>query len=223
MSGPDDTRFDPKPNPYLDFHDAADRRFEVEMDRDFDMTYQDQLSMEIRRTADLDTVEQRYKADKATLDAGIEPAPRLDMEGQEQRDLRAEFDAFYYDYVAGIEATEGYYDPLRDSIRENGVPLSDVFEVEVDPVLNDVAIPPSPILGDDVSAQTDLTALGVDIQYEFNSMVDGDYYDSGMSYDYNDAADPFAADYNSYDNPYDVEPTHADNGHDDGHDGGHGR
>lgn len=227
MSGPNDPRFDAEPNLYIDFQDAADRRFEVEMDRDFEMTYQDQLSMEIRRTNDLDAIEQRYKADKATLDANIVPAPRLDMEGQEQRDLRAEFDVIYYDYVSGIEATENYYGPMRDSIRDNGVPLNDVFEIEVDPILNDVAIPPTPILSDDLSAETDLVTLGVDIEYEFNSAVDSDYYGSGVSYDYDDMADPFAADYNSYDDSYDDEPALTDNdyngGHDDGHDGGNGR
>ena len=132
-------------------------------------------------------------------------------------------DAIYFDYVRGIEAVQTHYDPMRDAIRDKGEPLTDVFALQIDEGRAEGPIAPTPILSDELSSETDIDQLGVDLQYDFNSTVDSDYYGSSVSYDYNDAADPFSADYNSYDNPFDADASLTDADYGDGHDGGRSR
>ena len=223
MSGSNDTPAQNASDLTAEFDEVVNRRFEVDMARDFVLTHQDQLALDQRQERDFQAVEARYKADKANLVPDAEPAPRLDMEGAEQRDIRAEYDAIYFDYVRGIEAVHAHYDPMRDAIRENGEPLTDVFALQLDEGPIEGPIGPTPILSDELSSETDIDQLGVDLQYDFNSTADSDYYGSSVRYDYNEAADPFSADYNSYDNPFDTDASLTGPDHGDGHDGGRGR
>jgi len=192
-----------------EFSAAHKKEFEIPLDRDFEQTTDAQLEMDDERQYEINSLDQRLEAEKDSLAAQNPYVPTYGLTPEYSVDLVEKYTDMMNRYEKGREQVDVKYTNMRDQIRENGVTLSDEFEAQV----------PEPIEEHDTS-QTDLQQLGIDVQYDFNSVSDHDYYGRESASDFTDYDYSYDESYGSH---YEGDFSVSDNGNDNDNSGGHGR
>lgn len=201
-----------------EFSTSITPRHEVEMERNFKLTHQDELAADQAFNHHMNNLDQKWLADRHALSASPDAVPTFDYERQASRDVWSEYENLQATYQHDKEAIETEYDLLKESIRDNGEPLVDVFEAEAEQIIEDEL---DPVMEEYRSKSETIDELGADIDriYAFNSSADQDYYGDSVGYDYDPDTNPFTEEFNlSYYGEDDF--LAPDNGNDNGNDGG---
>ena len=199
-----------------EFSKSITPRHEVVMERDFTLTHQDELAADQAFNHRIKNLDQKWIADRDALSANPDSVPTFDYDRQASRDVWSEYKNLQSTYERDKDAIQTEYDLLKDSIRDNGEPLADMFESKAEQMIEDEI---DPLMDEYASKSEDIDQLGVDLHDSFNSSVDADYQGASLGYDYDPDANPFTEEFNlsSYCEDDFIAP---DDGNDNGNDGG---